>query len=230
MTFIVAEIGVNWDGDFQLVKEMMSKSYKVGCNAVKFQSYTNDIIKNHPEHKRLIKSSISNENIDEINNIAKTIGIEWFCTPMYPEAVDLLDPYVKRFKIREFDTRILLENKTNKIIDKIIQTKKEIIASSEMTPKNCKYYNQIRWLYCIPKYPCDLSELNFSILSDFEGYSNHCQNIIAPLTASILGAKIIEIHITSSKSTNFVDNSVSFDYDELELLIKLIRDYEKIHK
>jgi N,N'-diacetyllegionaminate synthase len=228
MTFIIAEIGVNWDGDFQLVKEIMIESKKNGCDAVKFQSYTHDMIKSHPEHERLIKSSISKDNIDEIDNIAKHVGIEWFCTPMYPEAVDLLNPYVKRFKIRESDSRILLKNETSDIIDNVLSTKKEIIASSESNPINSKYYDKIKWLYCIPKYPCNLSDLSFGHLDDYFGYSNHCPNIIAPLTAAILGSKIIEIHITSSKSKNFIDNPVSFDYGELRQLTKMIRDFEKI--
>jgi len=230
MSFIVAEIGVNWDGDIQLVKKMITQSKNLGFDAVKFQSYTYEMIKSHPERERLIKSSISKDNIDEINDIAKGVGIEWFCTPMYPDAVDLLNPYVKRFKIREVDSRILLKNQTSEIIDRIFETKKEIIASSQNNPKNSKYYNKIKWLYCVPKYPCDLSEIDFSDLSNFSGYSNHCPNIIAPLASAILGAKIIEIHVTSSKLKNFFDNPVSFDYNELEFLIKLIRDSEKLHK
>ena len=60
-------------------------------------------------------------------------------------------------------------------------------------------------------------------MSDFDGYSNHCPHFLAPRTAVILGSKIIEVHITSDKSKNFVDNNVSFDYVELENVVKLIR-------
>jgi sialic acid synthase SpsE len=60
-------------------------------------------------------------------------------------------------------------------------------------------------------------------MNNFNGYSNHCPHFLAPLTAVILGAKIIEIHITSDKSKKFVDNNVSFDYVELKNLVKLIR-------
>jgi N,N'-diacetyllegionaminate synthase len=65
-------------------------------------------------------------------------------------------------------------------------------------------------------------------MNNFDGYSNHCPHFLAPLTAVILGSKIIEVHITSDKSKNFADNAVSFDYDELENLIKLIRLAETI--
>ena len=48
MVFIVAEIGVNWDGDFVLVKQMMHELKLLGLNAVKFQAFTYEMIKNHP--------------------------------------------------------------------------------------------------------------------------------------------------------------------------------------
>jgi len=59
MTIVVAEIGVNWEGDFELVKEMMEKSKSVGCDAVKFQAFNKETIGNHPLSVRLLKSSIS---------------------------------------------------------------------------------------------------------------------------------------------------------------------------
>jgi len=230
MVFIVAEIGVNWDGDFDLVKQMMEKSKKSGCDAVKFQAYSKKMVENHPESERLLKSTISKENIEEINDISKSVGIEWFGTPMYEESVELLDPYVKRFKIREFDGRPLLENKTSKIMNKILETNKEIIISSQKSPKNSIYFfeERIKWLYCEPKYPCALTELDFSNMNDFFGYSNHTANLLAPICAIANGAKLIEIHITSDKSKKFIDNNISFDYKELENLVPMIRLIEQI--
>ena len=230
MSFIVAEIGVNWDGDFTLLKEMMIHAKNSGCNAVKFQSFNKSTIGSHPEYERLMKTSISESNIETINDLSQSVGIEWFCTPMYAESIDLLNPYVKRFKIREFDSRKLLENKTTNLIEKVLETGKEIIISSQHSLENSKFYNhpKIKLLYCIPKYPYDLIDLDFSELEKFDGYSNHCPQIIAPLSAAILGAKIIEIHITSNKNKNFIDNNVSFDYNELEKTVKLIRLFEKI--
>ena len=107
MIFVVAEIGVNWEGNFDLLKNMISTSKKLGCNAVKFQSFNEEMIKNHPQKSRLMKSTISKSNVEEINQIVKAIGIEWFSTPMYLEAVDFLNPFVKKFKIRELDGKLL---------------------------------------------------------------------------------------------------------------------------
>ena len=229
MVFIVAEIGVNWDGNYNLAKEMMQVTKEAGCNAVKFQAYKEEAVKEHPEKSRLINSAISKENVEMINELAKSVGIEWFCTPMYPEAVDMLEPFVKRYKVREFDGRPLLENKTSKLLERVFETNKEIMVSSQTSPKGTRYESsKIQWLYCVPKYPCKLSELDFRNFKDFDGFSNHCVHIIAPLVSAILGAKIIEIHITSDKTKNFVDNSVSFDYEELRNLVALIRASENI--
>lgn len=232
MIFVVAEIGVNWDGNFELAKEMMINAKEAGCNAVKFQAFEENLIKDHPESSRLMKSSISKSNIETINEISQSIEIEWFCTPMYEEAVDLLDPFVKRFKIREFDSRSLLDNRSTTLFQKLVKKNKEIIVSSQRSPSQSTYFNDpnLKWLYCVPKYPCDLTDLDFRNLKDFHGFSNHCQNIMAPITAAVLGAKIIEVHITSDKSKNFIDNNVSFDYLELKEMVKLIRHSEKIIK
>jgi len=232
MIFVVAEIGVNWDGNFELVKEMMQNAKNAGCNAVKFQAFQDETVKEHPEYLRLMKSSISRTNIDMINSIASSVGIEWFCSPMYVEAIDFLDSYVKRFKIRLFDGKQLFENKESDLVNQVLKTGKQVIISSQISPRTTPYFvnKQISWLYCVPKYPCSLEEINFENIKDFNGYSNHCPNFIAPLTAATLGAEIIEIHITSDKSKNFVDNNVSFDYNELENLVGLIRMMETIEK
>jgi len=211
---------------------MMKNAKSYGFDAVKFQAFNKDIIADHPESNRLLKSSISDDNIREIDKIAKNVGIEWFCTPMYPEAVKLLEPYVKRYKVRVYDGRTLLKNKSSELFNLILETKKDVIISVEQNPSMNKYFKhpQIKWLYCVSKYPCELDDLDFSEINFFDGFSNHCPQIIAPLSAAILGTKIIEIHITSDKSKKFVDNSVSFDYSDQKKLVKLIRDSEKIKK
>ena len=232
MVFVIAEIGVNWNGNFELVKEMMAKTKEIGFNAVKFQSFDEEIVKEHPNKKNLLKSSISEKNVEEINNIANHIGIEWFSTPMYSDAVDFLELYVNKFKIRETDGRKLLENSSTELTEKIFRTKKEVFVSCQSSPKKSNYYNHpnIKWLYCVPKYPCSLDDLNFKKFKEFNGYSNHCNEIIVPIMSAILGAQVIEVHITSDRQKEFIDNPVSFDYKESFEIIKQIRNIERIEK
>ncbi len=232
MVFITAEIGVNWDGDLDLAEQMMIEAKKANCDAVKFQAFNENIVKDHPEKKRLLKTAISKDNIEDIHLLAKKIGIEWYCTPMYPEAIDFLDPYVNRFKIRYHDSLDLHQNKTNKIISKVLKCDKETIISSQKNPKELEIYDNqnIKWLYVVPKYPCRLEDLDFRNLKDFDGYSNHCTHLLAPLTAVILGVKMLEIHMTLNKEKDFVDNNVSFDSSNLIELINSIKITKKIQR
>lgn len=232
MVFVVAEIGVNWNGDVNLAREMMVNAKKSGCDAVKFQSFKEELVASHPAKDLLIKCSISKHNVEEINQISKDIGIEWFCTPMYEEAVDILEPFVKRYKIRVADGKPILKNEQTALFNRISKTGKEIIISCETSPKQSIFYDNdmIKWLYCVPKYPCDLSDLDFTNFQEFNGYSNHCPKIIAPIAAAILKAEIIEVHITADKNKNFVDNNVSFDYKDLNEIVRLIRFSEMIKR
>lgn len=232
MVFITAEIGVNWDGDFHLIEKMMKDAKNAGCNAVKLQAFDEKIVRDNPEKDRLLETSVSAQNVNEIQLISKKVGIEWYCTPMYSEAISFLDEYVKRYKIRFVDSLDLHEKQYSSLISKVLETNKEIIISTQKNPKNLELYNNknIKWLYVVPKYPCTLDEIDFSNLKDFRGYSNHCRDFIAPLTAAILGAEMIEIHVTSDKKKNYFDNPVSFDPSETEYLVQLIRKTEKINR
>ena len=230
--FIVAEIGVNWEGNYELLEKLLVNLKRIGCHAVKFQAYSFDMIKQHPLKDRLKKSAITESNVEKVNDLTKKIGIEWFCTPMYPEAIEFLEPFVNRYKIRESDGRILMKDSTSSLIDRVLETNKEIIVSVNENPKKSKFYQnkKIKWLYRVPRYPCELEEINFEEIQNFNGYSNHCTNMIAPLTAAILGVNILEIHVTPDKNKDFIDNPVSFDLKEMEKLIKSIQDIDKIKK
>ncbi|MDC0159696.1 N-acetylneuraminate synthase family protein [Candidatus Nitrosopelagicus sp.] len=232
MVFVVAEIGVNWNGDFELLEEMIKQSKNAGCNAVKLQAFSENEVKQHPDKEILLSCSVNSDNVKQINKIASDNGIEWFCTPMYEKAVDFLDPYVNRYKIRHADGIYFLEDKESVLLRKVLDTGKQVIVSSEMTPKSSKYFSnkQISWLYCVPKYPTSFKEIDFKNIRDFDGYSNHTPNFMAPLTAAILGAQIIEVHITSDKTKKFFDNNVSFDYNELEYLVRHLRVSKEIRK
>ena len=116
---LISEIGVNWDGDFELVKEMIQESANAGFDLVKFQSFEAELVANHPQASRVFRSSITPENINIINSIANDVGIEWFCTPMYEDAILFLDPFVNRYKIREYDGKTLLSN-NNAVLPEVL--------------------------------------------------------------------------------------------------------------
>ena len=225
MVFIVAEIGVNWDGSFELAEVLIKNAKKVGFDAVKFQAFDENIVKDHPESKRLMQSSISQSNVNKINKISREIDMEWFCTPMYADAVNFLEPFVNRYKIRELDGQPLLKNNSTSLIEKVLETGKDVFVSSNSSPKYSKLYTnkKIKWLYCVPKYPCSINDLDFSSIDDFQGYSNHCNDISAVIQAASCGIEIIEIHVTVDKSKNYIDNPVSFNFEECSFAINKIK-------
>ena len=227
MVFLIAEIGVNWDGNFDLLEKMAFISKQVGFDAVKLQAFNEQMIEKNPIHKRLLKSAVSISNIQKISDIMKKIGIEWFCTPMYEEAIGILDPYVNRFKIRELDARDLENKDSLKILDLALEKNKQVIVSSQILPKKSKYYknNKIKWLYCVPKYPCELEEYDFSKIEEFNGLSNHCLDREAIINAVKHNVEIIELHVTLNKDEDYIDNNVSFDFNECDNIIKDIRKY-----
>ena len=69
----------------------------------------------------------------------------------------------------------------------------------------------------------NFDEIDFSLLKHFDGFSNHCSLIEAPIRALREGIEILEIHITSDKTKDFVDNNVSFDYDEIKEIMKVAK-------
>jgi len=231
MVFVIAEIGVNWDGNFELLEQMMLKSKESGCDSIKLQAFNEKIVEGHPEKLRLMKTTVSSSNIEKIDSIAKKIGIEWFCTPMYKEAVKFLNPFVNRFKIRNSDTVDYLDNGKSELVEAVLKTKKLVYASVSDPNKIPEVQiDKLKWLYVVPKYPTNLEDLDFTQIKKFSGYSNHCPKLVAPLTAVMLGANIIEIHITSDKTIDFFDNNVSFNYQELSSLVSMIRQIEQIKK
>jgi len=107
MVFITAELGTTWKGDFFLLEELVDSCKKMGFDAVKFQALSEEKLSRHTELDYYKKASVTAENVNKINVICSRIGIEWYCTPYYPGAVNFLDKYVNRYKISVACSRII---------------------------------------------------------------------------------------------------------------------------
>lgn len=203
---IIPDIGVNWNGDFDLLELMLKACYDAEIDLVKFQAFGPEHYEKYPQWVNLKNSSVTPENIEKINSFCMKYNLEWFATPTNLEAVDYLDQYVKSYKIRYLD-----QNNTS-LIAKIQERKKPIIISCE---EPSKFYGMIT-LYSIPKYPPKKEEIDFMRIKYFNGYSNHYPEYSILLKAALAGAKLIEIHITPGREINVPDNPVSFDLQELQ--------------
>ena len=232
MVLIVAEIGVNF-GDIREAEAMIGFAKRAGADAVKFQVYNKenlykvfpggDVLRD-PKCEQLMRIMLDKEKLQHLKDVADGAGIEFFATPMFPEAVDWLNNIgVKRFKIRYAD------RDNTSLIDKVTGTGKPVIISCDYAnPNNRSGFNTdtVSLMYCIPEYPPEKIVLpqTFRV---FAGYSNHHPSIVPPLAAAARGAMILEVHV-KQRGTEPIDDAVSITFEELTELVRLVREMEKV--
>ena len=239
LTFIAAELGVNWR-NLDEAKKMIGLAQAAGADAVKFQCYLGEHVKGHPKEEELRDKILDQVCLQHLKDIADECGIEFFATPYYPEAVDMLESIggIKRYKIRYADRC------NNDLINAVLKTNKKVLLSCDTAYLDHMIYERgsevkfnparIDYIYCIPEYPPPLEKIAFPIDfrdSLFYGYSNHYPSISAPLAAAARGAEYIEVHVKKSKSHDSytpIDDAVSITFTELEELVKMIREIEKV--
>lgn len=235
MVFIAAELGVNFR-DFREVKRMIGLAKDAGVDGVKFQVFRDEHIKGHPREAELHDLILKQSDIQFLRDTADECGIEFFATPMYPEAVDMLEAVgVKRYKIRYAD------NNNASLISRVVETGKEMYLSCDY-----KYLDNMdlevwhddyrKWIfvYCVPEYPpktIDLPKKFRKYEGKFGGYSNHYPSISAPLAAAARGAEYIEVHVKQDKYPKGykpIDDAVSLRFSDLKELVRLTREIEKV--
>ncbi len=239
-TFVVAEIASNWEGSFVKAKKLIQESKNAGANAVKFQMWrANDLYNNkHPQWKFIKKSEITGYKAKKLKNIADEIGIEFFCSAFYPEAIEILEKLkVKRYKIAS-RTCLLKDPYSFETLESKSRTKKPVIISMGMGGNRKKIEkifskNKKMFCYCISKYPSDINEIDWKDAIKFDGFSDHTLGIAAPIIFTILKKQkyandiLIEKHV-KLKNSRGPDASSSIDTDELSELVKAVRNIEKL--
>lgn len=250
--YIVAEIGINHNGEMDIAKKLIDVAVKSGANAVKFQKrnldslYKTEVLQNPNIESQgfeilldvLKKVELSDSNYKEIVKYCNEKNITFLCTAWDSVSVDFLETLgVSAYKIASADM-------TNfPLIKYIAKTKKPIIVSTGMSTMEEieKTVNFLKnenvdfvLLHSNSTYPAPVESLNLNLIPTLEqkfqipiGYSGHEQGIIPSVAAAILGAVIIERHITLDKKMEGIDQSSSLDPLELTQLISFIRESEK---
>ncbi len=243
---IVAEIGVNWQGSLSLAEGMILHATAAGCDSVKFQAFLPEHLpQGHP--KEVALAAVTGNNAKILKSLAEGVGLDWFCTPFYPEAVDFLEEAgVKKYKIREMDARALIsENgsaspvEPTSLIKRVLETSKPVYMSVQRKPLDnyFRYHPQISWLYCRPDYPARLEDLELWKCALGYGFSCHCPEPMAPVAAAAMvvsakgahTAKVIEVHVSNEPKADYVDGNVSFNFEELATITKRIRTIERMN-
>jgi len=234
---IIAEIGINHDGNPHTASVLIEDAKEVGADIVKFQLYDVDTLfpdkqilaqgKNWYEEVK--KTQLSKEEIVGISNYCKEIGIEFMASAFDLERLAWLEECgVKRHKVA---SRM---NQNRPLIDAMVATGKQVImsCSTKFTPS--AVYPTIDFLYCVPKYPTEIQDLHlddvmFDSHSHYLGFSDHTVGTEACVYALAHGARIIEKHFTyNSGSEHGPDHICSIDFDGMKELVRYARKFEKI--
>ena len=238
--FVVAEIGSNWEGNFQKAKKIVKECKKSGADAVKFQMWrAKDLYdESHPNWKEIKKSELSFKIVKKLKEISDKEKIEFFCSAFYPEAVKfLISIGVKKLKIAS-RTCLSSDPFSNEVLFEKARSKKEIIVSMGMGGnvkriKNIFKNNKTTYCYCISDYPLEFKKINWNHAIKFNGFSDHTMDILAPILFAILkkqkkSKKIyIEKHVKMNNSKG-PDASTSITTENLSEMVKLIRIIEKM--
>jgi len=219
--FVIAEVGINHNGDMHTAFELIDKAKEVGASAVKFQTYITEkrVLKDSPIFSILKQCELTFEQQEELFEYAKSCQIIAFSTPFDSESVEFLTQINSPcFKVASFD----LVN-TPLLKDIAVQKKPVIISRGMANMEEIDIAMNILkdvptvLLHCISAYPVpNLSSLNLSTISALEarydsivGYSDHTLDIEASQFAVACGARVIEKHFTLSQSMNGPDHLIS---------------------
>ncbi len=250
-TYVIAEIGQAHDGSLGILHSLISSLSTTGINAIKFQVHIAEAesSKEEPFRKKFSyidknrfnywkRMELTYEQWSEIKIKCESYGLEFLATPFSNQAVELLEKLkVKKYKIGSGD----FNNKL--LIDKISQTKKELILSTGLTSmeeldETINYIKSKKipfsLLQCTTKYPTPAEEIGLNWIKIFKekyncpvGLSDHSGTIFSSLGATALGANIIEAHVTFDKRMFGPDSQASLSIDEFSELVKGIRFLEK---
>ncbi len=254
--FIIAEAGVNHNGDIGIAKRMIDVAKEAGADAVKFQTFkaekvisrfapkagyqkeTTDAAESQLDMVK--KYELSEGEFKELYDYCKEKEVIFLSTPFDSESVDFLAELgLDTFKIASGEiTNFPLLRKIGKLGKKILMSTgmahlREIKDALDILTKAGTKKEDVIVLHCNTEYPAKMSEVNLlamvTIREAFKvhiGYSDHTLGIEAALAAVTLGAKVIEKHFTLDKNMEGPDHKVSLDPDELKIMVRAIRNIE----
>lgn len=232
--FIIAEIGINHNGDMEIVKALIDGAKAAGCDAVKFQKRTVDIVYTSEELAKPRETPFGPTNgdlkrglelgqaeYDEIDRYCKEKGILWFASPWDEESVDFLERYNPPcYKIASAC------NMDRGLMNHIKSKERPILVSIGMTDdisvkKIVEFFGEknLVILHCTATYPAKESELNLANIprliktypESYIGYSGHEVGVYSSLEAATLGACVVERHITLDRAMWGSDQAASLE-------------------
>lgn len=250
--YVIAEIGLNHNGEITLAKKLIDWAVLSGCDAVKFQKrtinrvYTKEFLDSYRESpwgttQKEQKEGLEfgKEEYDIINSYCKERGIEWFASAWDIESQQFLKQYhLKHNKVASAlitNTALLEEiakEKKYTFISTGMSSYEEIDNAVDIFKRNlCPF----ELMHCNSTYPMKNEDANLKMIEKLReryqckvGYSGHEVGRIVSFAAVVLGATSLERHITLDRSMYGSDQAASLEVDDLQRLIKDVRCVEGI--
>ncbi len=243
-TYIIAEIGINHEGNYSLCKEMVYAAKEAGVKAIKLQTIDPDknYLKNTESYKIFSQARLSKTQTEDIFNISKKLNLDIFTTVGDVETADWiksLNPSAWKISSSLLTHTPLISHiasfKERMFLSTGLADYKEIDDAVKILKKKRKVNYNL--LHCVSKYPTKSEEINLSRIQLLNkkykvkiGYSDHSQGILASCLAVSRGASIIEKHFTYDSKREGFDHNISLDYKGMLKLVESIIETEKMLK
>ncbi|MDD2560483.1 MAG: N-acetylneuraminate synthase [Bacteroidales bacterium] len=256
-TLIIAEAGVNHNGDMELARGLIEAAAAAGADIVKFQSFRTEAMvsktaskadyqknksdSDHTQYQMLRQLELNRDQHLQLMAHCRHCGIQFLSTAFDLESIDLLRSLsIPLYKIPSGEI-------TNKpYLKAIASQKKPVIMSTGMSElseieaalavlcENGLSKEDITLLHCNTQYPTPMNEVNLramvkmgETLGMAVGYSDHTRGIEVPIAAVALGACVIEKHFTLDRGLPGPDHQASLEPQELKAMVSAIRNIEQ---
>lgn len=254
-TYIIAEAGVNHNGDVEIAKQLCLAAKSAGADAVKFQTWITDNIitknvkqadyqaentgKDESQYDMLKKLELTFDQFREIKSYCEEIGIQFASTADDEESLDfLVDLGIPFIKVGSGDVGNIsyLRYIGSKKRPVILSTGMSTLADVEVSLKALKEggATDIKLLHCTTNYPCPFDSVNLKAMDTLYnafglevGYSDHTVGVEVPVAAVARGATIIEKHFTLDCNMEGPDHLASTEPEEFKKMVDSIRNIEK---
>ena len=253
---IIAEAGVNHNGDLALARQLIDAAADAGADLVKFQTFSADRLVTREakkadyqseatgnvetQHQMLSRLELTASMHHELIAYCATRNIEFFSTGFDIESVNfLMSLGINHFKIPSGEItnlpylRHIGQFSKSVILSTGMSTLSDIEAAIDVLEQAGTARSLITVLHCTTEYPTPMSEVNLRAMQSIQasfgvavGYSDHTAGIEVAIASAALGATVIEKHFTLNKSLPGPDHKASLDPDELKAMVSAIRNIE----
>ena len=254
---IIAEAGVNHNGDFEMAKQLVLAAKEAGADYVKFQTgapervisrfaemanyQKNNTGTSESQLEMVRKIALNDNDFAPLKSYCDEIGIKFMSTPFDLVSIDVLRPLKMDFwKIPSGEiTNFPYLRKIAQLGEPVIMSTgmseiDEIENTIEVLCSNGLTKNQITLLHCNTEYPTPMQDVNLKAMEQMRerfgvkvGYSDHTQGIEVPIAAVAMGADVIEKHFTLDRTLPGPDHKASLEPNELKAMVDAIRNIEQ---